>query len=192
LLICHDAPYTEVTYNSFRSPSILQLPEARDIAVEFHSTSKTYNMTGWRIGWVVGNSEMVNALYRFKTNLDSGIPQAIQLMAIEALSSSEIEIEERNKIYESRRNKLCRALEDVGIRHQVPKAGLYVWARVPDGFTSVKFVAELLNKANIAVTPGTGYGPNGEGYIRFSLTLPDERLNEGIKRLYNYSKNGGR
>ena len=191
LLICHDAPYTEVTYNGFKSPSILQLPEARDIAVEFHSTSKTYNMTGWRIGWVVGNSEMVNALYRFKTNLDSGIPQAIQLMAIEALSGLEIEIEKRNTIYESRRNRLCNALKDIGIRHQIPKAGLYVWARVPDGFTSVQFVAELLDKANIAVTPGTGYGPNGEGHIRFSLTLSDERLDEGIKRLYNYSKNRG-
>jgi LL-diaminopimelate aminotransferase len=192
LLICHDTPYTEVSYDKFKAPSILQVSSGKDVAVEFNSFSKTYNMTGWRIGWVVGNRDMVNALFRFKSNLDSGIPQAIQQMAMAAFKGPQYEIDTRNAIYQRRRDKLCSALKEVGIQHQVPQAGLYVWAKVPKGFTSVQFVNELLDKANIAVTPGTGYGPNGEGHIRFSITLPDKRLDEGIERLLAWYKQNQR
>jgi LL-diaminopimelate aminotransferase len=183
ILICHDAPYSEVAYDGFKPVSIMQVEGARDVAIEFHSLSKTYNMTGWRIGMAVGNTDMVNALYRLKTNLDSGIPQAIQHMAIEALGGGEAEMKERNDIYCRRRDKLCDALEAIGLKFNKPKASFYIWAKIPDGFTSASFAAELLDKVNIVVTPGTGYGPSGEGYIRFSITLPDNRLDEGISRL---------
>ncbi len=188
ILICHDAPYSEVSYEGYKPDSILQVKDACDVAIEFHSLSKTYNMTGWRIGMAVGNAEMVNALYRLKTNLDSGIPQAIQHMAIEALSGSNSEIEKRNELYCRRRDKLCDALISIGLKFSKPKASFYVWCKVPDGYTSASFAAELLEKVNIVVTPGTGYGPSGEGYIRFSITLPDNRLDEGIERLKQWKK----
>lgn len=136
----------------------------------------------------VGNAEMVKALFTIKTNLDSGIPQAIQHMAIEALTSTQETILTRNAIYQKRRDKMCRALRQIGLEHNIPQAGFYIWAAVPDGYTSAGFTSELLEKANIAVTPGTGYGPNGEGFIRFSITLSDERLEEGISRLLKWSK----
>lgn len=135
----------------------------------------------------VGNPQMVNALFRIKSNLDSGIPQAIQYMAIEALNGPQDDIAKRNIIYQNRRDKLCAVLKTLGISHHIPKAGFYIWARVPKGYTSIGFVTELLDKVNIAVTPGTGYGPNGEGYVRFSITVPDERLDEGLKRLLSWS-----
>jgi LL-diaminopimelate aminotransferase len=190
ILICHDAPYSEVSYDGFKPSSILEVKGARDVAIEFHSLSKTYNMTGWRIGMAVGNQEMVNALYRLKTNLDSGIPQAIQYMAIEALSGSDAEVLKRNEIYCRRRDRLCEALNDIGLKFSKPRASFYIWARIPQGFTSASFAAELLEKCNIVVTPGTGYGPSGEGYIRFSITLADSRIDEGIKRLRQWKANG--
>jgi LL-diaminopimelate aminotransferase len=186
LLICHDAPYSEVSYDNYKVDSLLQIKKAKDISIEFHSFSKTYNMTGWRIGMAVGNAEIINALFRFKSNLDSGIPQAIQYMAIEALTGTQVDVINRNQIYKKRRDKLCKVLSEIGIRHQIPKAGFYIWAHVPDGFSSINFTAELLDKANIAVTPGNGYGPSGEGFIRFSITVPDEKLDEGIKRLLDW------
>ncbi|OGO17385.1 MAG: LL-diaminopimelate aminotransferase [Chloroflexi bacterium RBG_16_48_7] len=189
ILICHDAPYSEVAFDGFKPGSILQVSGSRDVAIEFHSLSKTYNMTGWRIGMAVGNSEMVNALYRLKTNLDSGIPQAIQYMAIEALNGSDSEVQARNDIYCRRRDKLCEALDAIGLKFSKPHASFYVWAGIPQGYTSASFAKELLEKVNIVVTPGTGYGPSGEGYIRFSITLPDGRLDEGIKRLRQWKKN---
>jgi LL-diaminopimelate aminotransferase len=188
IMICHDAPYSEVAYDGYKPPSILQAKGARERCIEFHSCSKTYNMTGWRIGMAVGNPKMINALFRMKSNLDSGIPQAIQYMAIEALTGPQDEIETRNNIYRRRRDKLCAALKQLGIEHKIPEAGFYIWAKVPDGFTSVEFTAELLEKVNIAVTPGNGYGPTGEGYIRFSITVPDDRLDEGIKRLSSWKR----
>lgn len=186
IMICHDAPYSEVYYDNFLPLSILQVKGASDVAVEFHSLSKTYNMTGWRIGMAVGNADMVKALYTLKTNLDSGIPQAIQQMAITALSSTQESVITRNGIYQERRDRLCSALDQIGLEHSKPLAGFYIWAAVPPGFTSASFVSELLEKANVAVTPGTGYGPSGEGYIRFSITLADDRLKEGIARLLNW------
>jgi LL-diaminopimelate aminotransferase len=186
LVICHDAPYTEVAFDGFRPPSLLQIPEAREVGIEFHSLSKTYNMTGWRIGMAVGNSELIDALFRFKSNLDTGVPQAIQLAAIEALTGPQDSIGKRNTIYQRRRDRLVQALNDIGLKARLPKAGFYIWARVPNGYTSAQFTTELLDKANVAVTPGTGYGSNGEGYVRLSLTVPDDRLDEGISRLLKW------
>ena len=186
LAICHDAPYTEVAFDGYRPPSFLQVPEAREVGIEFHSLSKTYNMTGWRIGMAVGNSMMIDALFRFKSNLDSGIPQAIQKAAIKALNSSQNFVEEHNAIYQQRRDKLVKALNEIGLKAILPKASFYIWTKVPEGYTSVEFAAELLDKTGVAVTPGIGYGNAGEGYIRLSLTLPDDRIDEGIKRLLTW------
>jgi LL-diaminopimelate aminotransferase len=187
ILICHDAPYTEVAFDGYVPPSFLQAEGARDVAIEFHSLSKTYNMTGWRIGMAVGNETAVNALFRIKSNLDSGIPQAIQYAAIDALLGEQKSITDRNKIYQKRRDVLVEALNDIGLKVMVPKASFYIWAKVPDGYTSVEFTTSLLDKANVAVTPGTGYGSAGEGYVRLSITLSDERLNEGIQRLRSWN-----
>jgi len=186
--ICHDAPYTEVAFDGYRPPSLLQVPGAKDVGIEFHSLSKTYNMTGWRIGMAVGNSGMINALFRLKSNLDSGIPQAIQRAAIEALRGAQDCISEHNMVYQRRRDRVVKALNDMGLRAGSPKASFYIWARIPDGYTSVDFTGELLDKCNVAVTPGIGYGSGGEGYIRLSLTLPDARLEEGIERLSSWHK----
>ncbi|HEX76753.1 MAG TPA: LL-diaminopimelate aminotransferase [Dehalococcoidia bacterium] len=191
LAICHDAPYTEVAFNGYRPPSFMQVPEAREFGIEFHSLSKTFHMTGWRIGMAVGNAQMIDALFRFKSNLDSGIPQAIQRAAIEALNGSPDCVAEHNTVYQRRRDKLAKALNDIGLRARLPKASFYIWARIPEGYTSVEFTTELLNKTNVAVTPGVGYGSAGEGYIRLSLTLPDYRLEEGIRRLLDWHKARG-
>jgi LL-diaminopimelate aminotransferase len=186
LAICHDAPYTEVAFDGYRPPSILQIPEAREVSVEFHSLSKTYNMTGWRIGMAVGNSKMIDALFRFKSNLDSGIPQAIQQAAIEALNGPQDSITGQNNVYQRRRDRLVKTLNDIGLKARLPKASFYIWVRIPEGYTSMEFTTELLDKANVAVTPGTGYGAAGEGYVRLSLTLPDDRLDEAIGRLLKW------
>ena len=183
IAICHDAPYTEVAFDGYKPHSFLEAKGAKDVGVEFHSLSKTYNMTGWRIGMAVGNRKLIDALFRFKSNLDSGIPQAIQLAAVEALTGPQDEIAPRNKIYQARRDKVVKALKELGLKVTTPRAGFYIWAHVPDGYTSVSFVAELLDKAGVAVTPGTGYGKSGEGYVRLSITQPDDRLDEGIRRL---------
>jgi LL-diaminopimelate aminotransferase len=190
LALCHDAPYTEVAFDGFRPPSLMQIPGAIDVGIEFHSLSKTYDMTGWRIGMAVGNAKMIDALFRFKSNLDSGVPQAIQKAAIEALSGPQDAVSEHSVLYQARRDRLVRALNDIGLKARLPKASFYIWARIPDGYTSVGFTSELLDKVNVAVTPGTGYGAAGEGYVRLSLTVPDERLDEGIDRLYNWRKTG--
>jgi len=190
LAICHDAPYTEVAFNGYRPPSFLQVPEAREVGIEFHSLSKTYNMTGWRIGMAVGNARIIDALFRFKSNLDSGIPQAIQRAAIEAFTGPQDCIGERNTVYQQRRDKLAKALNDIGLRLRLPKASFYIWARIPHGYTSARFTTELLDKTGVAVTPGVGYGSAGEGYIRLSFSLPDDRLEEGIRRLLNWNKPG--
>ena len=183
LAVCHDAPYTEVAFDGYRPPSFLQAPGARDVGVEFHSLSKSYNMTGWRIGMVVGNTEIVGALTRVKSNLDSGIPQAIQYAAIEALLGDQDCIAEHNAIYQRRRDLVVKTLAKIGLRTKPPKASLYVWARIPEGYTSLDFCTKLLDETSVVVTPGSGYGKNGEGYIRLSLTTPDDRLEEGLSRM---------
>ena len=183
LAVCHDAPYTEVAFEGYKPPSFMQASGAKEVGVEFHSLSKTYHMTGWRIGMVVGNAEMIDALFRVKSNLDSGIPQAIQQAAIEALRGSQDCIAEHNAILQRRRDKLIKVLAKIGLKARIPKATFYIWAKVPQGYTSIDFTKKLLDEAGIAVTPGIGYGKEGEGYIRFSLTLADDRLEEGVNRL---------
>ena len=191
LALCHDAPYSEVYFDGYLPQSILQTPGAKDVAVEFNSLSKAYHMTGWRIGMVVGNAEMIKALFQVKSNLDSGIPQAIQQAAIEALRGSQEHIAERNAILQQRRDKLIRVLNEIGLKARIPEATFYVWAKVPQEYTAVGFTKKLLEEAQIAVTPGTGYGDGGEGYIRFCLTISDDRLEQGLNRLSSWHKGGG-
>ena len=183
LVICHDAPYTEVAYDGYRPVSFLNAQGAADVGIEFHSFSKSYNMTGWRIGMAVGNKEIINALMRVKSNIDSGIPQAIQRMAIEAITGDQGVIARNNAVLQERRDRVVRALREIGLRVQEPKAGLYIWARAPDGLTSVEFATRLLEEQAVVVTPGNGYGASGEGYVRLSLTIPDDQLEEGLRRI---------
>ena len=186
IAVCHDGPYSEVAFDGYRPVSFLQAAGARDVGIEFHSLSKTYNMTGWRVGMAVGNARMIDALRRVKSNLDSGIPQAIQRMAITALMGPQECVAEHNAVYQRRRERVVEALRSLGLRVRTPKASLYVWARVPEGFTSASFAERLLDDLAIVVTPGSGYGRQGEGYVRLSLTVPDERLEEGLRRLQGW------
>ena len=183
LAVCHDGPYTEVAFDGYQPVSFMQADGAKEVGVEFHSLSKSYNMTGWRIGMVVGNATMVDALKRVKSNLDSGIPQAIQYAAIEALTGPQDCIQEHNAIYQRRRDLVVDMLNNIGLKARTPKAGLYIWAKVPEGYTSVEFANDLLDQVGVVVTPGTGYGKNGEGYVRVSLTIPDAALVKGLSRL---------
>jgi len=186
LAVCHDGPYSEVAFDGYQPVSFMQADGAKEVGVEFHSLSKTYNMTGWRIGMVVGNAAMIDALKKLKSNIDSGVPQAIQYAAIEALSGSQDCIPEHNAIYQRRRDLVIEVLNNMGLKAQTPKATLYIWARVPKGYSSVDFAADLLERVGVLVTPGTGYGKHGEGYIRLSLTIPDARLVRGLSQLANW------
>ena len=183
LAICHDGPYSEVAFDGYKPNSFMQAEGAKEIGVEFHSLSKSYNMTGWRIGMAVGNAAMIDALKRLKSNIDSGVPQAIQYAAIEALSGSQDCIQEHNATYQRRRDLVIEVLNNIGFTARTPKAGLYIWAKVPKGYSSVEFTTDLLERVGVVVTPGTGYGKNGEGYIRLSLTIPDASLVKGLSRL---------
>jgi len=183
LAVCHDGPYSEVAYDGYQPVSFMQADGAREVGVEFHSLSKSYNMTGWRIGMAVGNARMLDALKRVKSNLDSGVPQAIQYAAIEALSGPQDCIKEHNTIYQKRRDLVVKTLNDIGLEVTPPRAGLYIWAGVPEGYSSVGFAAELLEEVGVVVTPGVGYGKSGEGYVRLSLTTPDAELAEGLSRI---------
>jgi LL-diaminopimelate aminotransferase len=183
LVVCNDAPYTEVAYDGYRPVSFLQAEGAMETGVEFHTLSKTFNMTGWRIGMLVGNAEIVNALKTVKSNLDSGIPQAIQYAAIEALRGPQDCIKEHNDIYQRRRDLVIEMLNNLGIEAKTPKASLYIWAKIPEGYTSTEFAEDLLEQVGVVVTPGNGYGRNGEGYVRLSLTIPDAGLVKGLSKL---------
>ena len=185
--ILHDNPYCDVAYDGYKPISIFQVPGARDVAVEFNSWSKIYNMTGWRIGMIVGNARMVDALMRVKSNIDSGIPQAIQKMAIEAIYGPQDCIDEHNAIYQRRRDRIVEVLRKCGLEVDTPRASLYVWAKLPAGVTSAEYAARLIDETGVVVTPGRGYGLNGEGYIRLSVTTPDDRLEEGMRRLEAWS-----
>jgi LL-diaminopimelate aminotransferase len=191
ICICHDGPYSEVAFDGYTPVSFLQAEGAKDVGIEFHSLSKTYNMTGWRIGMAVGNAQAINALKIMKSNLDSGIPQAIQYAAIEALNGPQNCIKEHNDVYQRRRDLIVDTLNKMGLEAQPPKASLYIWAKVPHGFTSVEFTNDLLDKVGVVVTPGTGYGSNGEGYVRLSLTIADALLLKGLSRMVQWhdSKN---
>ncbi len=181
--VCHDGPYSDVAYDGYRPVSFLQAEGAREVGVEFHSLSKTYNMTGWRIGMVVGNATMVDALKRLKSNLDSGISQAVQYAAIAAFEGPQDCIDEHNAVYQRRRDLLVDTLTRIGLEARLPKASLYVWAKVPPGYTSGELATDLLEQVGVVVTPGRGYGEHGEGYVRLSLTLNDADLVKGLSRL---------
>jgi LL-diaminopimelate aminotransferase len=183
LLICHDNPYCDVTFEGYKAPSLLQVPGAIDVALEFNSLSKTYNMAGWRVGMAVGNAVAVDALARTKTNIDSGIFRPIQDAAVLVLNGDQSWLEERNAIYCERRDIVLSALADLGIQADKPVASLYIWARVPAGYTSAQFAARLLEGAGISITPGTAFGEHGEGYVRFSLGMDTGRVREAMRRL---------
>ena len=188
LYLLHDACYTEVTFDGYVAPSVLQVAGAKDVAMEFHSLSKTANMTGWRVGAAVGNPDMVDALMRVKSNIDSGLSQAIQEMGIAALNLPQEWIDSNNAIYRSRRDRVVAALNEIGLPAVAPKATLYIWTRVPDGFTSAQFAETLLEDCDVVVTPGSSYGAAGEGYIRLSLTIPDDQIDEGIRRIARWKR----
>lgn len=183
LLILHDMAYAEVYFDEYRPVSILQVPGASEVAVELHSLSKTYNMAGFRVGMLVGNSEIVNAVGRLKSNIDSGIFRPIQYAAIEALQLPDSWLKQRNAIYRRRRDLLVDGCNALGMYAQSPKAGLYVWAAVPKGIMSRDFASWLFDKSGVFVTPGTNFGHAGEGYVRISLTAPDERIETALERM---------
>jgi len=183
ILLCSDLAYSEVAFDGYRPMSVLEIPGAKDVAIEFHSLSKTYNMTGWRIGMAVGSSYAISALSIIKTNVDSGVFKAIQIAGVEALSGPQKEIDKMNKIYAQRRNILVDGLNTLGWKLERPKASFYVWAPVPNGYTSASFVKHLLEKAGVLVVPGSGYGKNGEGYFRVSITTDKANIREAISRM---------
>jgi len=183
LLLAHDAAYTEITFDGYVAPSVLEAEGAMEHAVEFHSLSKTYNMTGWRIGWVAGAPQAIEAIKRLKTNIDSGIFDAVQRAGIAALDGPQEYLEECVDRYRHRRDLLCDGLKSMGVDVEPPKGSIYVWVPVPEGHTSESYTTFLLDKADIVVAPGNGYGPSGQGFIRFSLTIADDRLEEGVERL---------
>ncbi|MEX2032087.1 MAG: LL-diaminopimelate aminotransferase [Dehalococcoidia bacterium] len=189
VVIAHDLAYADVSYDGYVPPSIMEVDGARDIAIEFNSLSKAFNMTGWRVGMAVGNADLVNALTRVKTNMDSGIPQAIQQMAITALDDPRDAITSHNEIYQRRRDRAVKVLRALGLRVEPPKASLYIWARLPEGErSSADFAARLIDVTGVVVTPGASYGEAGEGYIRISLTTPDARLDEALERLGKFAR----
>lgn len=183
LIIAHDNAYCEITYDGYRSPSLLEVKGAKEVSIEFHSLSKTYNMTGWRIGFAVGGEGIISALGQVKTNVDSGVFNAVQLAAVAALEGPQDCVRENCEVYRRRRDMLVASLRSLGWEVTPPKATLYLWMRVPQGYDAASFTGELLERAEVVVVPGTAYGACGEGYVRFSLTLPDERLREGAERI---------
>ena len=183
LILAHDAPYSEVAYDGYRPESVLNVPGAKEVAVEFHSLSKTYNMTGWRLGFAVGNAQILAGLGRVKTNLDSGVFQAVQVAGIAALTGPQQCVADNCKIYRERRDVLVAALRELGFEVTLPKATFYVWVPVPKGFTAKSFSMELLLKAGVVMTPGSGFGAAGEGYIRAALTVSVDRIREVVARI---------
>jgi LL-diaminopimelate aminotransferase len=183
LVILHDMAYAEVYYENYRPMSILQIAGAFEVAVELHSLSKTYNMAGFRVGMLVGNAELVDAVGRLKSNIDSGMFRPIQYAAIEALHLPDSWIVERNAIYSKRRDILVEGCNAIGMHAQIPRAGLYVWARIPEGWTSRDFANWLFENTGVFLTPGTNFGDAGEGYVRISLTAPDGRIETAISRM---------
>jgi LL-diaminopimelate aminotransferase len=182
LFLAHDAAYSEMTYDGYVAPSVLQAAGAKDVAVEFGSPSKTYNMTGWRVGWAVGNADAIRALSTLKTNIDSGIFNAVQRAAVAALTGSQESVEEMRAIYAKRRDLVVETFNALGWELEPPRGSLYVWLPTGDR-TSEDFCELLLERAAVVVAPGPGYGRGGEGYARISLTVPDDRLAEAMDRL---------
>ncbi len=186
VIVVSDAAYTEIYYDPENKPiSILECEGAKDVAIEFHSLSKTYNMTGWRIGMAVGNSNLIAGLGKIKENMDSGIFQAVQEAGIAALKEGEPYAERFRAVYKERRDVVSAALSKVGIQHRVPDASFYIWCHTPKGYTSSEFVTNVLKQTGVVLTPGPGFGTPGEGYFRISLTVNNERLEEAVSRISN-------
>ncbi|MCP9470116.1 MAG: LL-diaminopimelate aminotransferase [Nitrospira sp.] len=183
IIVCHDAAYSEIYYDGKRPSSFLEVEGAKDVGVEFHSLSKTYNMTGWRIGFAVGHKEVLAGLGKVKSNLDSGVFEAVQAAGVTALGLDESVTDGIRKIYQERRDTLVPGLKMLGLEVDPPAAAFYVWVTVPKGYTSTSFTAHLLEKAGIVTTPGNGFGAPGEGYIRMTLCTSKERLAEAVERI---------
>jgi LL-diaminopimelate aminotransferase len=185
IIVCHDAAYTELAFDGYRPESFLETDGAGEVGIEFHSLSKTYNMTGWRIGFAVGRAEVIQALCQVKSNIDSGAFQAVQIAGIAALEEDQTCVNEMNEEYTKRRDILVDGLRSIGLSVEKPKATFYTWIEVPKGYNSAEFASHLLLKAGIVATPGNGFGKAGEGYVRMTLTVGKERLKEAIKRIRN-------
>ncbi|MBN1321042.1 MAG: LL-diaminopimelate aminotransferase [Thermoleophilia bacterium] len=183
IAVVHDNPYSEITYDGYVAPSFLAAPGAKDVGVEFFSFSKPFNMTGWRTGFAVGNHQMLEHLWRLKTNMDSGMFDALQRTSAFVLNSPWDFVREMCEIYRRRRDLLAEALVSVGMEVPKPKATIYMWIPVPSGYTSASFSEHVLEQAGVVVTPGLGYGPAGEGFVRLSLTTPDHRIAEAVERI---------
>lgn len=182
-VIVHDNAYSEITYDGYVAPSFLATPGASDVGIEVFSLSKTYNMTGWRSGAVVGNPDIVSAYWQLKTNIDSGMFEGVQEASAAALDSDQESVRDMCEIYRRRRDVLVDALRAIGLELTPPKGAIYVWARVPDGETSASFTEKVLEEAAVVISPGAAYGPSGEGFVRMSLTTPDDRLVEAAERI---------
>jgi LL-diaminopimelate aminotransferase len=183
VILAHDFAYSEIAFGNYRAPSVLEIEGARACAIEFHSLSKTYSMTGWRVGFAVGNAQLVAALGAVKTNVDSGVFQAVQEAAITALTGPDDSVKRYCAIYQQRRDVMVDALRSIGLECEAPRATFYVWASVPKNYTSASFAKRVLKETGVVITPGSGFGKNGEGYVRFSLTVPTERLREAVERI---------
>ena len=183
IIVVHDNAYSEITFDGYRAPSFLETPGAKDVGIEVFSLSKTYNMTGWRSGAVIGNADLVAAYWQLKTNIDSGMFEAIQEASIAALASDQASVAQMCEIYRRRRDVLVDALRAIGIEVNSPKGTIYLWARVPRGQTSAEFCERVLEEAAVVISPGSAYGPSGEGFVRMSLTVPDDRLTEAAERI---------
>jgi LL-diaminopimelate aminotransferase len=183
IVLCHDAPYSEICFDGYRPLSLFEIPGAMDVGLEFHSLSKTFNMTGWRIGWVCGRADLVALIGQLKTNIDSGIFQPVQWAAIEALNGGEVETRAANEIYARRHRLVADTLNSLGWSIKPPRATFYVWAPVPEGYDSIGFAGHVLDAVGVNITPGVGFGVHGEGYFRLSVTAPDARLEEAMTRL---------
>jgi LL-diaminopimelate aminotransferase len=190
ILVVHDASYTETTFDGYVAPSFLQIPGAKDIGVEVFSLSKGWNMTGGRTAAIVGKAEAVQAYWKLKTNIDSGMFEAVQLAAIAAFEQAADFPRDMSMKYERRRNQVVGALREIGVDVTPPRGTIYIWAPVPEGYTSASYCEHVLEEAAVVVSPGSSYGPSGEGFFRISLTVPDERLAEAVERLRS-SLSGG-
>ena len=183
IILCHDAPYSEIAFDGYRPLTLFEIPGAKEIGLEFHSLSKTFNMTGWRIGWVCGRADLVALIGQLKTNIDSGIFQAVQWAAIEALNGGDQETRAACDVYARRHELVADTLNDLGWSIKPPRATFYVWAPVPKGYDSIGFASHVLDEVGVNITPGVGFGAHGEGYFRLSVTAPDARLEEAMARM---------
>jgi LL-diaminopimelate aminotransferase len=186
ILVVHDNAYSETTYDGYVAPSFLATPGAKEVGVEVFSLSKGYNMTGWRVGAILGNADAIQSYWRLKTNVDSGLFEAIQLAAVAALSGPQEPLAEMNATYTRRRDLVVSALAEIGVDVTPPKGTIYVWAPVPEGHTSTSFAETVLEEAAVVVSPGSMYGPSGEGFFRISLTTPDDRIEEAVERMRKF------